>query len=56
VTLGLDVNFDDYIDYSKVYEDPKIPQRQSYLNSKYKRELQKKDDEHYIFIGDFFNK
>ena len=54
--LGLPVNFDDYIDYGNIVHDAHAPKREFYLEKKEKGRVQTKDDEHYTFLGDFFNR
>ncbi len=56
VTLGRGVDFHRYIDYSMVHKDQSITKRESFLDRTHGKTLQRKDDIHYIHIGDFFNK
>ena len=55
ISLGRDINFEDYIDYSNVQKyKPQV--RQFYLDKAVKRNAQTKQDIHYDHIGEFVNK
>lgn len=56
VTLGLPVNFDAYIDYGHYVRDVDVPKRAFHLEDHEKRRVQTKDDEHYTFVGKYFNR
>ncbi len=56
VILGRELCFDNYIDYSKTINDQNVISRISYLGVSAKREITKKDDDHYNHFGDFFNR
>ena len=53
VTLGGKIAFDKYIDYGYVKPSPKV-ERTSYLDTQFKKKLQKADDPHYV-QGTFMN-
>ncbi|MBI5056312.1 MAG: radical SAM protein [Nitrospirae bacterium] len=54
--LGGKINFQRYLDYTKVYIDEQVVYRRSYLDDSVKRNLQRKDEPHYKKFGEFFNK
>lgn len=54
LTLGKEICFADYIDYSDVKGNPNVP-RTSFLDVPFKKKLQKKDDDHYS-QGEFYNR
>ena len=56
VMLGAKVDFEKYVDYSKVHRDNFIPLRVSFLDKTVKRKVQTKEDIHYDHIGEFFNR
>ena len=56
VTLGRDINFGRYVDYSHVYQDAHAPERVSYLEGGVKRNVQTKSDAHYQDFGEFYNR
>jgi len=56
VSLGLPINFDAYIDYSTCLEDEDVPQREFYLDKADTKRVQSSDEEHYTFVGDYFNR
>lgn len=56
VMAGLPVNFDRYVDYSKVHRDPKIVQRTSYLENSPKRKTQPAESLHYMQFDGFNNR
>jgi len=57
VSLGFPVPYEKYIDYSRVVEDKERPKRVHYLDGKtIKRHAQNADDEHYSFVGRYFNR
>jgi MoaA/NifB/PqqE/SkfB family radical SAM enzyme len=56
VTLGRQVNFARYVDYSRVHKDAVIPQRVSFLDQPGMRKVQTKEGVHYIHIGEFNNR
>jgi MoaA/NifB/PqqE/SkfB family radical SAM enzyme len=53
ISLGRQICFEDYINYNKIKTYPVIT-RASFLNTVYKKKLQKKDELHYT-QGEFFN-
>ena len=54
--IGLDIKFEKYIDYDKVYIDKNVIKRESYLNKTVKREIQGAESRYYKQIGEFFNR
>ncbi|HRK33693.1 MAG TPA: SPASM domain-containing protein, partial [Candidatus Hydrogenedentes bacterium] len=57
VTLGMPIPFDKYIDYSVVVKDESVPKREHYLeNKQVKRKKQTAEEEHYSFVGEYFNR
>jgi len=50
------MNFEKYVDYSKVHEDDFIPLRASFLEQPGNRKVQTKEDVHYTHIGEFSNR
>ncbi len=54
VSLGMNINFEKYIDYKDVKTNPHVP-RSSYLDKQTKSKLQKADDPHYV-QGTFYNR
>jgi len=56
VMLGQEIDFKRYVNYSIPAEKTAIPRRMFYLNQPAKRTVQRKDDEHYVHIGEYFNK
>jgi Fe-coproporphyrin III synthase len=47
VTLGQEVKFNKYIDYSRVYKDKNVVKRQSFLDIPVKAKVETKDQPHY---------
>lgn len=56
VMAGLPVNFDRYVDYSTIHEDPRIVQRTSYLENPPKRKVQPAESLHYTQFDGFDNR
>ena len=56
VTLGLDIDFNKYIDYNQIYQDKHIVKREFFLHKQSPRTKQKETDIHYDHIGEFFNR
>lgn len=56
VTAGMQIPFNRYIDYAKVHMDVQVPKREFFLEKSPSKTLQRKDDVHYVHLGDFFNK
>ncbi len=57
VSLRLEINFDEHIDYNNIRQDARAPRREYYLGIKgVKRNLERKSDTHYISIGEFYNR
>ena len=54
--LNRELRIEKYIDYNRVLKDQNVIDRKSYLGVPAKRNITKKSDEHYIHIGDFFNR
>ncbi len=54
VSLGMDVAFDQYINYADVKASPQIP-RTSFLNKSFKSRIQRAIDPHYI-LKEFYNR
>ncbi len=50
------IPFGEYIDYSKIQADDLTIKRNIFLGVAFKRNLQKKEDPHYIHYGEFINK
>lgn len=56
VTLGRELDFDNYIDHSNVHKKLTPSVRKFYLDQSVKRKVQKIQDIHYDHIGEFVNK
>ena len=57
VDLGMKVNFEEDIDYSRVVQDGEVAKREFYLDNKGgKRNLERKEDTHYVQIGKYDNR
>jgi MoaA/NifB/PqqE/SkfB family radical SAM enzyme len=56
VMLGQDIDFKRYVNFSTLEEGAPIPYRRFYLDQTEKRMIQRKEDEHYIHIGEYLNK
>ena len=56
VTLGQEIDFKRYVNYAIPAEVIPAPRRPFYLNQTAKKTVQRKEDEHYTHIGEFFNK
>ena len=56
VTLGLEVDFADHIDYSRVYRDPYVPQRVTYLDDTAPKRIRTKQEIDCTSIGEFENR
>jgi MoaA/NifB/PqqE/SkfB family radical SAM enzyme len=56
VTLGQEIDFKRYVNYAIPAQETAIPRRTFYLNQTAKKTVQRKEDEHYIHIGEYFNK
>lgn len=56
VTLGGKINFQEYVDYSRVYQDHVKPARITFLDTQYRRQAQHKAAENYSQYGEFFNR
>ena len=50
------INYKNYIDYNKIYEDKNCVRRKSYLNLKEKKILQPSESRHYEQLEKSFNK
>jgi len=55
VLLGAGINFEEYVDYSKVHHDDYVPKRDIFLTQNVKKRVQTKDEVHYDRFGEFFN-
>ncbi|HOS03876.1 MAG TPA: hypothetical protein PKZ01_12405, partial [Candidatus Hydrogenedentes bacterium] len=57
VSLGMPIPFDKYIDYATFVKDESAVKREFHLDDKpAKRIVQNADDEHYTFVGPYFNR
>jgi Fe-coproporphyrin III synthase len=56
VTLGQEIDFKKSVNFSFPAEEGPVPHRMFYLNQSVKRTLQRKEDEHYIHLGEYQNK
>jgi len=56
VTLGRKIDFKKYVNYSIPVERKPTAQRPSYLDRSVKRTLHRKMDQHYVDIGEYFNR
>ena len=56
VLFGINIPFDDYIDFHSIEKDINAPERKSYLGITEKRTIQKKEPNPYSRYGEFFNK
>lgn len=56
VALGMPIDFEAYIDYGVYAKDAEAPKRESHLGSAERAQVQSKDDEHYTFVGEYFNR
>ncbi len=57
VSWGFAVPYHKYVDYGHVAEDKEKPKRVQFLDDKVvKRRAQNADDEHYSFVGKYFNR